>query len=737
MIAFIAIVVRAQPVPLRLLRGRRLGTDRPRHARCVPRPAHRASGRAASRRARCRRRAGAVLAVGAPLHGLGRVGRPGADRRESLAALRRAVRGSRAAAARRQAGHDRRGRRSRGRSSPSAATCSFACSLGTAVELFLAGRLNEPLGYVNGQAGLLLVGVWPLVALAERARQPWLAGAARRASARCSASCCSARRGRCCQPSPCRWSRCSCSCPAGRAARGCWWRRPAASPSRSGRCSRCTTRPPAASPPTTADPGGGDRHPARLGACGRPVGCLHGRWPGGRARLGSPVAGPRRRLGAARDPVPGPARSRWPARSTIRSTGARRVPLLHRAAQSTGRLDPLHERRRQPLRLLAGRVAPVRGRPAARRRGRQLRPHLLRRAAAPPRTSARRTASSCRRSGELGLVGRRAAAPFLAAVGFGFARRARAARVDLRARGLAVAAGGAFAVWLVQTSVDWLHLIPGVTGIVLCSAAVLVGPWRSERAPERGTSADASWSRRAPSSWCSRRCWWAARRSRTATSSEGRDLLASDPAAARRQGARLASTSTTRRCPRTTSRRPPGRGSTTTRGRAARSRRGPAREPHDFVTWALLGDLATRRGDDRQALRDYRRALRAQSAQRGARRRRGGGEAKGRPWLSGRQRRAFVCLLIALARPGRRRPPSRPARSRSGGRSQVNGVSQFPIYRDLGVGIYQTRSSGPRSLPRARASRTDPTDPAYRWPAEIDLAVRGGARARDPRLADC
>ena len=33
------------------------------------------------------------------------------------------------------------------------------------------------------------------------------------------------------------------------------------------------------------------------------------------------------------------------------------------------------------------------------------------------------------------------------------------------------------------------------------------------------------------------------------------------------------------------------------------------REPHDFVTWALLGDLATRRGEDRQALADYRRAL--------------------------------------------------------------------------------------------------------------------------------
>ena len=31
-----------------------------------------------------------------------------------------------------------------------------------------------------------------------------------------------------------------------------------------------------------------------------------------------------------------------------------------------------------------------------------------------------------------------------------------------------------------------MHLIPGVTGIVLCSAAVLVGPWRKERASAGG-----------------------------------------------------------------------------------------------------------------------------------------------------------------------------------------------------------------------------------------------------------
>src|SRR5437588_177428 len=34
--------------------------------------------------------------------------------------------------------------------------------------LFLGTRLNSPLGYVNGQAGYLLVAVWPCLAISER-----------------------------------------------------------------------------------------------------------------------------------------------------------------------------------------------------------------------------------------------------------------------------------------------------------------------------------------------------------------------------------------------------------------------------------------------------------------------------------------------------------------------------------------------------------------------------------------
>ena len=42
---------------------------------------------------------------------------------------------------------------------------------------------------------------------------------------------------------------------------------------------------------------------------------------------------------------------------------------------------------------------------------------------------------------------------------------------------VAVAAGGAFVAWFMHTSVDWLHNIPGVTGVALCAAAALLAPW--------------------------------------------------------------------------------------------------------------------------------------------------------------------------------------------------------------------------------------------------------------------
>lgn len=62
------------------------------------------------------------------------------------------------------------------------------------------------------------------------------------------------------------------------------------------------------------------------------------------------------------------------------------------------------------------------------------------------------------------------------------------------------------------------------------------------------------------------------------------------------------------------------------------------------------------------------------------------------------------------------------------GPTQVDGVSQFPIYRDLGVGIYQTTLSWPAAASTRPGNAHDPGDPAYSWPAEIDYAIREGRR---------
>ena len=62
------------------------------------------------------------------------------------------------------------------------------------------------------------------------------------------------------------------------------------------------------------------------------------------------------------------------------------------------------------------------------------------------------------------------------------------------------------------------------------------------------------------------------------------------------------------------------------------------------------------------------------------------------------------------------------------GPTQVNGVSQFPIYDDLGVGIYQMQLHWDRVAPSRPEDPRDPADPAYRWPAEVDYAIREGRR---------
>lgn len=57
-----------------------------------------------------------------------------------------------------------------------------------------------------------------------------------------------------------------------------------------------------------------------------------------------------------------------------------------------------------------------------------------------------------------------------------------------------------------------------------------------------------------------------------------------------------------------------------------------------------------------------------------------------------------------------------------------NGVSQFPIYRDLGLGIYEIALNWAAVAPTRPAHAGDPSDPAYHWPADLVTAVRQAPR---------
>jgi UDP-GlcNAc:undecaprenyl-phosphate/decaprenyl-phosphate GlcNAc-1-phosphate transferase len=477
--------------------------------------------------------------------------------------------------------------------------------IGSGDELFLNGRLNEPLGYVNGQTGYLLMGIWPLVALAERARRPLVAGAAL-AGATFLGALVLLGQTRAIVPAvalsallllvavPGRTKRAWALAIAGAGVAACIG--PVLDVYDSVR--------------GTGPPGDGELRDAAIAAllASAAAGAV---WAGMLAIVGRfsgrPMATARLlgwaplavgvtvalalALAALEDPV-GKARDEYRAFVELRVDSG-----------ETSRFSSGAGNRYDYWRVAWNQFEdePVRGVGA----GNYDRTYFLE----------RRTREDIRQAhsielqtlGELGVVGGLLLAVFVVAIGTGFARRARAAGQDLRVRGLTVAAGGTFAVWLVHTSVDWLHLIPGLTGIALCSAAVLVGPW----ARPRGDTTERA--RIAVMVACGVAVLaGAVLVGRAALAdrylNEGREALPKEPAEAiakardsqrlndERLSAYYLESSAWARL-----------------GdyRRARAALGEAtrREPHDFVPWALLGDLATRRGDDAQALRDYRRAL--------------------------------------------------------------------------------------------------------------------------------
>ena len=87
----------------------------------------------------------------------------------------------------------------------------------------------------------------------------------------------------------------------------------------------------------------------------------------------------------------------------------------------------------------------------------------------------------------------------------------------------------------------------------------------------------------------------------------------------------------------------------------------------------------------------------------------------------------LLAALVALALPAA--ADAKPSRKKAiWGPATVKGHSQFPIYRDLGVGIWQDTLSWASVAPTRPAHPRDPDDPAYEWPPELDAAIAQGKR---------
>ena len=222
---------------------------------------------------------------------------------------------------------------------------------------------------------------------------------------------------------------------------------------------------------------------------------------------------------------------------------------------------------------------------------------------------------------ELGISGALLLAGALALIATGAWRRIRA---GLR-EPMVVAAVGVVTTWFVHTSVDWMHLLPGVTGVALLGAAVLLRPPSgaddaAEEAAQRAGRAlgfapvRSRGARLAPALIVAVAITVAALSLSRQSLSElyvdrAQDALAADPARAlveANRALRLNHEAITAYYAKAAAlaRFGDGDGARSVLLDATR------REPREFVTWVLLGDLLVRRGDADQARSAYRRAAR-------------------------------------------------------------------------------------------------------------------------------
>ena len=209
---------------------------------------------------------------------------------------------------------------------------------------------------------------------------------------------------------------------------------------------------------------------------------------------------------------------------------------------------------------------------------------------------------------ELGLLGGALLAAFVGALGWGAVAAARRAGRDPRERFLVAAGTGMVVAWLVHASVDWILLLPGVTGVAFVGMAAILRPapgapglaW-SNRPATIGLAAVGAVLLVLVAVGLGRRVLV------DETLTSARSAVSADPAAAIRDADRALALDDDL-LPAYYAKA------------AAQARFGEAapaiatlhaaleREPDAFVTWALLGDLQTRAGHRAAARRAYARA---------------------------------------------------------------------------------------------------------------------------------
>ncbi len=208
--------------------------------------------------------------------------------------------------------------------------------------------------------------------------------------------------------------------------------------------------------------------------------------------------------------------------------------------------------------------------------------------------------------GELGLVGGAALVLLLSVILVAFGRVARLASRDPGGIAAAVAAGGLFVTWLAHASVDWLNLLPGVTAGALIAAAVLLNASASERPPAGSRSVRIGIACAVVLALAS-----VAITGRLTLADHYRasasNAVSRDPAAAVTHTADSLRLNDQSLAANYVQAAAYARLGDYPHARAALLR-ATRLEPHNFVTWALLGDLATRRGELRLAHSYYGRA---------------------------------------------------------------------------------------------------------------------------------